>query len=212
KSMGRVVEAFQLTDKYGHDAFRYFLLREMTFGLDASFSEEAFVGRLNADLANDLGNLVSRVTTMIVNFGGGRTPQPGPATEEDVAVRAALERAARPVDEAMEDFAFQRALAAIWEFLGAVNRYVDASAPWTLAKDPAKRARLDAVLYTLAESLRVIAILIDAFLPDAAGKIRSAVGGPPAPLSDLPWGGPAPRPPGPKVSAPFPPGAADKTP
>src|SRR5262249_57077889 len=113
-------------------------------------------------------------------------------TEEDVAVRAALERAARTVDEAMDDFAFQRALAAIWEFLGVVNRYVDASAPWTLAKDPAKRARLDAVLYTLAESLRVIAILIDAFLPDAAGKIRSAVGGPPAPPRDLTLGGPAP--------------------
>src|SRR5262249_33426938 len=205
KSIGNVVEAFQLTDKYGHDAFRYFLLPEMTFGLDASFSEEAFVGRLNADLANELGNLVSRATTMIVNFGGCRPPKPGPATEEDAAVRAALEQAARTVDEAMEDFAFQRALAAIWEFLGVVNRYVDASAPWTLAKDPTKRTRLDTVLYTLAESLRVIAILIDAFLPDAAGKIRSAVGGAPARLGDLTWGGLASRTPGPQVSGPFPP-------
>jgi len=205
KSIGNVVEAFQLTDKYGHDAFRYFLLREMTFGLDASFSEEAFVGRLNADLANDLGNLVSRATTMIVNFGGGRAPQPGPATEQDTAVRAALEQAARTVDEAMEDFAFQRALAAIWEFLGVVNRYVDASAPWTLAKDSSKRARLDTVLYTLAESLRVTAILIDAFLPDAAAKIRAAVGGgAPARLSDLTWGGLATGTPIQKVSALFP--------
>ena len=210
KSIGNVVEAFQLTDKYGHDAFRYFLLREMTFGLDANFSEEAFVGRLNADLANDLGNLVSRATTMIVNFGGGRTPQPGPATEEDAAVRAALEQAARTVDEAMEDFAFQRALAAIWEFLGVVNRYVDASAPWTLAKDPTKRTRLDTVLYTLAESLRVIAILIDAFLPDAAGKIQAAVGGAPARLGDLTWGGLASGTPVQKVSALFPRVEADK--
>ena len=174
KSIGNVVEAFQLTDKYGHDAFRYFLLREMAFGLDASFSEEAFVGRLNADLANDLGNLASRATTMIVNFGGGRAPQPGPETDDDAAVRSALAAAARGVDEAMEDFAFQRALAAIWEFLGVVNRYVDTSAPWALAKDAGQRARLDTVLYTLAESLRAIGILIDPFLPDAAGRIRRA--------------------------------------
>ncbi len=125
KSVGNVVEAFELTDKYGHDAFRYFLLREMNFGLDASFSEEALVGRLNADLANDLGNLASRATTMIVNFGGGRVPSPGPETDEDAVVRAALARAALDVDEAMEEFAFQRALSAIWEFLGVVNRYVD---------------------------------------------------------------------------------------
>jgi methionyl-tRNA synthetase len=204
KSIGNVVEAFQLTDKYGHDAFRYFLLREMTFGLDASFSEEAFVGRLNADLANDLGNLASRATTMIVNFGGGRAPQPGPETDEDKTVRAALEQAARGVDDAMEDFAFQRALAAIWEFLGVVNRYVDASAPWTLAKDPAKRARLDTVLYTLAESLRAISILIDPFLPDAAGRIRAAVGGEPPRLADLVWGRLAPGAAVQKVSALFP--------
>ncbi len=204
KSIGNVVEAFQLTDKYGHDAFRYFLLREMTFGLDASFSEEAFVGRLNADLANDLGNLASRATTMIVNFGGGRAPRPGRAAAEDTALRSALEQAARGVDEAMEDFAFQKALAAIWEFLGVVNRYVDTSAPWALAKDPAKRPRLDTVLYTLAESLRAIGILIDPFLPDAAVKIRAAVGAGSPRLADLGWGGLAPGTPVQKVSALFP--------
>jgi methionyl-tRNA synthetase len=192
KSIGNVVEAFELTDKYGHDAFRYFLLREMNFGLDASFSEEAFVGRLNADLANDLGNLVSRATTMIVNFGGGRVPAPGDPAAEDAVVRSALEQAARDVDQAMEEFAFQRALAAIWEFLGVVNRYVDATAPWALAKDPAKRGRLDTVLYTLAEALRGIGILIDAFLPQAAAKIRAAVGAALPKLSDLAWGGLAP--------------------
>jgi len=212
KSIGNVVEAFQLTDKYGHDAFRYFLLREMTFGLDASFSEEAFVGRLNADLANDLGNLVSRATAMIVNFGGGHAPRPGAAIEEDRAVSAALGEAARAVDEAMEDFAFQRALAAIWEFLGVVNRYVDASAPWTLAKDPAKRDRLDTVLYTLAESLRVISILIDAFLPDAAAKIRTAVAGNAPRLADLRWGGLAPGAAVQKVSGLFPRVEAEKSP
>src|SRR5207247_8825270 len=108
KSIGNVVEAFQLTEKYGHDAFRYFLLREMTFGLDASFSEEAFVGRLNADLANDLGNLASRATTMIVNFGGGRIPAPGVAGEPERSLQEAVERTVADVDAAMEDFAFQR--------------------------------------------------------------------------------------------------------
>ena len=204
KSVGNVVEAFELTDKYGHDAFRYFLLREMNFGLDASFSEEALVGRLNADLANDLGNLASRATTMIVNFGGGRVPSPGPETDEDAVVRAALAKAALDVDEAMEEFAFQRALSAIWEFLGVVNRYVDATAPWALAKDPSKRGRLDTVLYALAESLRAIGILIEPFLPEAAGKIRAAVGGTPARLSDLAWGRLAPGTAVHKVSGLFP--------
>jgi len=204
KSVGNVVEAFELTDKYGHDAFRYFLLREMNFGLDASFSEEALVGRLNADLANDLGNLASRATTMIVNFGGGRVPSPGPETDEDAVVRAALARAALDVDEAMEEFAFQRALGAIWEFLGVVNRYVDATAPWALAKDPSKRGRLDTVLYALAESLRAIGILIEPFLPEAAGKIRATVGGAPARLSDLAWGRLAPGTAVHKVSGLFP--------
>jgi len=204
KSVGNVVEAFELTDKYGHDAFRYFLLREMNFGLDASFSEEALVGRLNADLANDLGNLASRATTMIVNFGGGRVPSPGPETDEDAVVRAALARAALDVDEAMEEFAFQRALSAIWEFLGVVNRYVDATAPWALAKDPSKRGRLDTVLYALAESLRAIGILIEPFLPEAARKIRAAVGGGPARLSDLAWGRLAPGTAVHKVSGLFP--------
>jgi len=204
KSVGNVVEAFELTDKYGHDAFRYFLLREMNFGLDASFSEEALVGRLNADLANDLGNLASRATTMIVNFGGGRVPSPGPETDEDAVVRAALARAALDVDEAMEEFAFQRALGAIWEFLGVVNRYVDATAPWALAKDPSRRGRLDTVLYALAESLRAIGILIEPFLPEAAGKIRAAVDGAPARLSDLAWGRLAPGTAVHKVSGLFP--------
>src|SRR5262247_2529439 len=124
KSVGNVVEAFQLTDTYGHDAFRYFLLREMTFGLDANFTEEALVGRLNADLANDLGNLASRVTTLIVNTAGGEVPASGPRLAEETAVSEALDRTLRDASMAMEDFAFQRALGAIWEFIGVVNRYV----------------------------------------------------------------------------------------
>jgi methionyl-tRNA synthetase len=188
KSIGNVVEAFQLTDKYGHDAFRYFLLREMTFGLDASFSEEALVGRLNADLANDLGNLASRATTLIVNFAGGVVPAAGSPTAADTSVSEALGRARRDVHAAMDEFAFQRALGAIWEFIGEMNRYVDAQAPWALAKDPAQRERLGGVLYTLAESLRCLGILLDPFLPDAAARIRSAIAAPSPSLQDLSWG------------------------
>ena len=128
KSVGNVVEAFQLTDKYGHDAFRYFLLREMNFGLDASFSEEALVDRLNADLANDLGNLASRATTLIAAAGPvAQVTGPVEAADREIATAAAEARAA--VEQAMREFAFQKALGAIWTFIGSVNRYVDASAP-----------------------------------------------------------------------------------
>jgi methionyl-tRNA synthetase len=185
KSVGNVVEAFQLTEKYGHDAFRYFLLREMTFGVDANFTEEALVGRLNADLANDLGNLASRVTTLIVNAAGGVVPAPGPSTDDEAAVQAAVERAFREASAAMAEFAFQRALAAIWEFIGAVNRYVDGQAPWALAKDPARRERLATVLFTLADSLRCLGILLDPFLPEAAARLRAAIGAGTPALTDL---------------------------
>jgi methionyl-tRNA synthetase len=175
KSIGNVVEAFQLTDKYGHDAFRYFLLREMNFGLDANFSEEAFVDRLNADLANDLGNLVSRATTLIAAAGSvARVSAPVEAADRAIVTAAEETRAA--VEQAMQEFAFQKALGGIWTFIGHVNRYVDTSAPWALAKDPAKRPRLERVLCTLADSLGFLGIVLDPFLPDAAGKIRGALG------------------------------------
>jgi methionyl-tRNA synthetase len=177
KSVGNVVEAFQLTDKYGHDAFRYFLLREMNFGLDASFSEEAFVDRLNADLANDLGNLASRASTLIA--AGGPVAQvtaPVEAADREIATAAAEARAT--LEQAMEEFAFQKALGGIWAFIGAVNRYVDTSAPWALAKDAAKRPRLERVLCTLTDSLGFLGVVLEPFLPDAARKIREAIGAP----------------------------------
>jgi methionyl-tRNA synthetase len=189
KSVGNVVEALALTDRYGHDAFRYFLLREMPFGLDASFSEEALVGRLNADLANDLGNLVARVTTLVGTARGGVAPGPGPTTDADAEVRTALQRVGAEVALAMEEFAFHRALAALWEVLGVLNRYVDATEPWTLVRRPDAAARLDTVLYTLAEALRGLAILLLPFLPVAAARIREALGQTEPPrLADLGWG------------------------
>ncbi|HEV3351160.1 MAG TPA: methionine--tRNA ligase subunit beta, partial [Methylomirabilota bacterium] len=175
KSVGNVVEAFQLTDKYGHDAFRYFLLREMNFGLDASFSEEALVDRLNADLANDLGNLASRASTLIAATGPvAQVTAPAEAADREIATAAAEARAT--LEQAMEEFAFQKALGGIWAFIGAVNRYVDASAPWALAKDAAKRPRLERVLCTLADALGFLVVVLEPFLPDAAGKIREALG------------------------------------
>ncbi len=189
KSIGNVVEALALTDKYGHDAFRYFLLREMVFGLDADFSEDAFLGRLNADLANDLGNLVSRATTLIVNFGEGVVPSPNEGTTADAEVRAGLTKTLVDVESAMDGFAYHRALVAIWEWLGVLNRYVDTERPWTLGKTPAQRPRLDTVLYVLAESLRCLGIVLEPFLPVAAEKIRAAVGQRGKfSVADLEWG------------------------
>ena len=174
KSVGNVVDALQLTRKYGNDAFRYFVLREMPFGQDASFSEEALVERLNADLANDLGNLVSRATTMVVNFGpqvAGTTPAP---EDQEREIRDHARKTREAVAQAMDQFAFQRALVEIWSFVGGVNRYVDATQPWALAKDPGKRGRLAAVLLTLADSLAYLGIVLD---PVRAGGRRPHPGG-----------------------------------
>ncbi|RPH83312.1 MAG: methionine--tRNA ligase [Candidatus Rokuibacteriota bacterium] len=176
KSLGNVFPAVAPAEKYGVDAYRYFVLREMVFGLDADFSEAAMVGRLNADLANDLGNLVARATTLIASYAAA-AGAPGPVTaDEESVVRAAVE-ARRGLDEAMGEFAFQRGLAAIWELIGALNRYVDATQPWALAKKPAERPRLDRVLVTLADAVGYLGIVLDPFVPEAAAKIRTAIGG-----------------------------------
>jgi methionyl-tRNA synthetase len=193
KSVGNVVEALALTKKYGNDAFRYFVMRDMVFGLDADFSEEALVGRLNADLANDLGNLVSRATTLITNFEGGRLPAPAEPVLSALARPGGLEEAWRKargeVDAAMEEFAFQRALASLWEFVSVLNRYVDTEQPWALAKDPAKAGRLRTVLYELGQALHVLGIVLSPFVPDAARKIRSALGLTAEPrLAEATWG------------------------
>jgi methionyl-tRNA synthetase len=190
KSVGNVVEALKLAETYGRDAFRYFVLREMPFGQDANFSEEALVQRLNADLANDLGNFVSRAVAMLIGFGRGVVPEPGPPGAAEAEIRDGAARMLSTVHAAMAEFAFQRALVAVWEWIGALNRYVDGQAPWALAKNPAQAERLRTVLFTLAEALRVLGILLEPFLPDTAAAIRRqlGLGGDPR-LADLePWG------------------------
>jgi methionyl-tRNA synthetase len=204
KSVGNVVEALALADKYGNDAFRYFVMREMAFGLDADFSEDAFVGRLNADLANDLGNLASRATTLLVNMRAGAVPAREPTAAGD-ALAAAFAATLAQVDLAMSEFAFQRALAAIWEFVAAVNRYIDSAQPWALAKQAGAERRLDAVLYDMAQALWCLGIVLEPFLPDAGGRIRQALGHTGAVrLADARWGGLASGTTIQKVSALFP--------
>src|SRR5262249_41297190 len=161
--------------------------------------------RLNADLANDLGNLVSRATTMIVNFGHGADAGHAPSAAEDLAIGQEFARARAGVEEAMEEFAFHRALGSISSFLGVVNRYIDATQPWALAKRPDQRDRLAAVLVNLTDALRCLGILLDPFLPDAARRIRSALGLEERPrLDEAVFGRPGPVPRVEKLSGLFP--------
>ena len=164
KSLGKVVRPLDLADTYGLDAFRYFLLREMTFGLDASFSEEALVARLNADLANDLGNLYSRVLKLIEQYYGGEIPDWHDGNELSDATHAAL----TAVTVAMQPFAFSEALGAIWNLISASNKYLVANEPWK--RDPAE-ARTKAVLFTAADTLSKIGILLLPFLPQTAERM-----------------------------------------
>jgi methionyl-tRNA synthetase len=169
KSLGNVIDPIQLIETYGLDQTRYFLLREVPFGNDGDFSRAAMVARMNHDLANDYGNLVQRVLSMIQRNCDARIPEPGEATAEDRALLQASEALLEQVRTAMAGQALSRALEAIFDVVGAANRYVDAQAPWALRKtDP---ARMASVLYVLAEVIRRLALLTQAFLPDASGRI-----------------------------------------
>lgn len=176
KSLGNVVKPLDLKDKYSLDAFRYFLLRDMVFGLDASFSEEAFVQRINADLANDLGNLTSRILAMAFKFAGGKVPQPRADCEDDTILREGATRTKEEVEKNFHDLSLHRALMVIWEYINQVNKYIVEKEPWNLAKDPSHRERLDGIIYNLLESLRIIAVFITPFMPSSAAKILGALG------------------------------------
>lgn len=177
KSRGTVVRPLDLAPLYGLDAFRYFLLREMVFGLDANFSEDALVQRLNADLANDLGNLFSRTLAMTGRYFGGQVPPFGDTEEpEDAALRSELERTVGIYREEIPQLAFHKALMAVWDVINAANKYIDRAAPWDLAKDPARRGRLQSVIRTLLEVNKTVAVLIAPFMPETAEKMLGRLG------------------------------------
>ena len=173
KSKGNVIDPFKMAKEYGLDPFRYFLLREVPFGNDGDFSELALIGRINSDLANDLGNLLNRTLQMIQNYRGGIVPECVNAESELSSMAFnVLER----VDEAMNNFAFDDALKIIWEFISRANKFIDETAPWKLAKDETQAERLNFVLLNLYEALRFSALLIAPAMPDTAKKIRAQLG------------------------------------
>jgi methionyl-tRNA synthetase len=176
KSLQNVVEPNMLVDKYGVDAIRYFLLREVPFGLDGDFSHTALVHRINSDLANDLGNLVSRTTAMLGKYFAGTLPAPGPMTDIDRTFVARFPAGIRTVDAQMEELAFNKALQTIWDLVSAANKYIDESAPWTLAKKEEDRPRLETVMYNLLEGIRLIALLVAPFIPETGGRILVILG------------------------------------
>jgi methionyl-tRNA synthetase len=176
KSRGNIVKPLDLKDKYGLDAFRYFLLREMVFGLDSNFSEAALVGRINADLANDLGNLLSRTLAMVERFRGGIVPRSGGLEEKDVELKNLALKIVQDAEPLIAELGFHKLLISTWELINLANKYIDGMAPWALAKDPQKAERLDTVLYQLLEVLRFVAVLISPFVPQTAEEIQARMG------------------------------------
>lgn len=173
KSVGNVVDPFELADHYGVDRMRYFFMREVPFGNDGNYSHEAIVARTNADLANGLGNLAQRSLSMIARNCDGKVPAYGELTEADVALIGAAGTALAAAREAMAEQAVHKALEAVFAVVARADRYIDAQAPWTLRKTDPERMR--AVLYTMAETVRRVAILTQPFMPDASARLLDLV-------------------------------------
>ena len=176
KSKGNVVDPVVLCDRYTTDAIRYFLLREIPFGNDGVFSNEALITRINSDLANDLGNLLSRTVAMVEKYFGGTLPTERAEGEFDAELTEVVKNMPAQVTKAMDDLLLPQALAEIFKGIQRANKYIDETAPWVLAKDEANRPRLAGVLYNLCETLRFAATLLQPFMPSTAPKIAEQLG------------------------------------
>jgi methionyl-tRNA synthetase len=175
KSLGNVVDPYKIVDEFGQDVFRYFLLREIPFGQDGDFSRSAIIGRINGELANGLGNLVSRTIGMIKKYSGGLIPVPGSLLETDVNIRSNALRTVKEFEDCMGEIAFNKSLSILWDYIGVVNKYIDESSPWSLAK-AGEKERLSTILWMLVESIRIVAILVYPFMPNSATEIWRLLG------------------------------------
>lgn len=176
KSKGNVVDPIGLIDEFGADAIRYFLLREINLGQDGNFSRDALIGRINSDLANDLGNLLHRTLSMTLKFQGGVVKAPAGESDVDRSLKEDARETVAFFEKNMEDMQLSLTIKKVWAFISRANKYIDETAPWALAKDPAKEQELANVLYNLTEALRVISVLISPFMPTTAVRIWQQLG------------------------------------
>lgn len=176
KSLGNVVDPFILGERYGADAIRYHILREMALGADSSFSNEIMINRINSDLANGLGNLVSRTVAMVDKYFGGTLPADREAGDFDAELIAEAEELRAKVDEFMDKTQINNALAEIFKVVSRANKYIDETTPWVLGKDESKKARLATVLYNLLETIRIVSTLLSNFMPTTMPKVWEQIG------------------------------------